>query len=277
MRILIVDDNDVNRRILEEQVSSWGCPALGCASGAAALKELANAQRNGDPFDLVIMDYHMPGMNGAQAVQRIRGDEKISSTPVIMLTSVDQANAGEIFDAIGVSAYLTKPVRSAALRRAAGQVLHKFESNDRETESIPVATLEPRATGAAVDVLVAEDNEVNRLVLSHILKGGGYRFEMATNGREAVEKFKALKPKLILMDVSMPELNGLEATREIRRLEADGPTHTPIIGVTAHAVKGDREECLSAGMDDYMPKPVSPARLTEKIEQHLMAAASDAA
>ena len=278
-RVLIVDDNGVNRRILEEQTAAWGCPSQSCESGAAALTLLREAAKRNAPFDVVIMDYHMPAMNGAEAVQLIRHDEQIASTPIVMLTSVDQASAGDHFADIGVNAYLTKPARSSVLQRAISGALHGTATSTTTAAPQISDTPAPAAaeTDKRVDVLVAEDNEVNRLVISHILTGSGYSYEMAVNGREAVEKFKTLKPRIVLMDVSMPEMNGHEATAEIRRIEADGMAHTPIIGVTAHAVKGDREECLTAGMDDYVPKPVSPATLTSKIAEHLAAAASNAA
>ena len=288
-KILIVDDNEVNRRILEEQASAWGFPCVVCDSGAAGLSLLRKAQGAGDPFDAVIMDYHMPGMNGAQAVQRIRADATIASTPVVLLTSVDQANAGEQFAALGVDAHLIKPARSAALLKAITEVVHKARSSPQERPALAETASgapEPQPERAApapledsrsVDVLVAEDNEVNRLVMGHILRAEGLSFEMASNGREAVDGFLRLKPKVILMDVSMPEMNGYEATAAIRALEAEGGRLVRIIGVTAHAVKGDREACIEAGMDDYMSKPVSPRILGDKVGHHLREARAAAA
>lgn len=278
-RLLIVDDNEINRRILEEQAAAWGCAAQSCDSGAAALTVLKKAYAEGAAYDAVIMDYQMPGMNGAEAARCIRDEQDINATPVIMLTSVDHANEGGEFEALGVSAHLTKPARSAALQRAIGVSLRR--ESQRHAPSVPpqdCATEAPKtdASPEAVDVLVVEDNEVNRLVMSHLLKADGHVFEMAVNGVEAIEKFKSLKPRIILMDISMPEMNGIDATREIRRIEAGG-ARTPIIGVTAHAVEGDSEECYDCGMDDYVPKPVSPAKLSAKIAKYLAAAKSDAA
>jgi signal transduction histidine kinase/CheY-like chemotaxis protein len=290
-RILVIDDNDVNRRILAEQADAWGFPCTVCASGAEGLAQLSKAAAAGDPFDAVIMDYHMPAMNGAQATQRIRADERIASTPVVLLTSVDQANDGDRFTALGVDAHLIKPARSGALLRAITQVVHKTrtapaatalltgasEEEAEETAPAPDANTLAAEVAPDVDVLVAEDNEVNRLVMSHILKAEGVTFEMAVNGRDAVEQYRRFNPKIILMDVSMPEMNGFEATAAIRLLEAETGARVRIIGVTAHAVKGDRDDCIRAGMDDYMSKPVSPRTLSEKIEQHLRIAASNAA
>ncbi|WP_165793734.1 response regulator [Hyphococcus luteus] len=279
-KILIVDDNEVNRRILEEQAAAWGFPCVACDSGAAALRLLAQAGAAGDPYDVVIMDYHMPGMNGAQTVQRIRAETAIAATPVILLTSVDQADAGERFAALGIDAHLTKPARSGALLRTIAEVVHKAPYTPAKPTAAgdePVSPAPPEETDCAappapadeIDVLVAEDNEVNRLVISHILKSEGFSFEMAANGREAVEGFQRFKPKVILMDVSMPEMNGYEATAAIRALETESSQRTPIIGVTAHAVKGDMDQCMESGMDDYMSKPVTPKILSKKISQHI--------
>jgi CheY-like chemotaxis protein len=139
----------------------------------------------------------------------------------------------------------------------------------------PPGRARPRPADAerGLDILVAEDNEVNQLVFTQILGETGYRFEIVGNGRKALDAFSKLNPRMILMDVSMPEMNGLEATGAIRRLEEDMGTHVPIVGVTAHALKGDRERCLEAGMDDYLPKPISPRALLEKLERWLSAEA----
>jgi signal transduction histidine kinase/CheY-like chemotaxis protein len=276
-RLLIVDDNDVNRRILEEQAAAWGFPCTSCAGGAEALSELRSAAESGAPFDLVIMDYHMRGMNGADAVRRIRADKLIDETPVIMLTSVDQAGVSDEFEAIGVQGQLTKPARSSALLRAIATVLRRAETPAPAMTAAISGPPQGAAAASGLDVLVAEDNEVNRLVIGHILRAAGFSYEMAVNGREAVEKHQEFKPRIVLMDVSMPEMNGYEATAAIRAADAEAGRRTPIIGVTAHAVKGDREECLAAGMDDYVPKPVSPKSLSAKIREYLADAASDAA
>ena len=143
--------------------------------------------------------------------------------------------------------------------------------SDRVLLQPPPVRARPRPAGAesALDILVAEDNEVNQLVFTQILGETGYHFEIVGNGRKALDAFGKLSPRMILMDVSMPEMSGLEATAAIRQLEAEMGTHVPIVGVTAHALKGDRERCLEAGMDDYLPKPISPKALLEKLERWL--------
>jgi CheY-like chemotaxis protein len=185
----------------------------------------------------------------------------------------------------GIAAHLTKPARSAALLGTVIAAIQKTHSQIGKAQvtrepalaaPLPAYTMlrapaapaherEPQGNNIPLDILVAEDNEVNQLVFGQILSGLGLTYRIAGNGRTAVEMHRALKPRLILMDVSMPELNGYEATRTIRAAEAGNGAHTPIIGVTAHALKGDREKCVESGMDDYLPKPVSPDRLGAKI------------
>ncbi|MEZ5894520.1 MAG: response regulator [Parvularculaceae bacterium] len=276
-RMLVIDDNEINRLILEEQAAAWGFDCVSRSSGAAGIETLRAAETDGDPFDIVIMDFHMPEMDGAETVRVIREDRNIGRTPIVMLTSVDDTS--DRVDSISVEAHLTKPVRSAALLRAIAASMRRAERDTAGATEAPAS--EPAQKKAAptgrIDVLVAEDNEVNRMVVGHILDNAGLSYEMAENGREAVRKFIELRPRLILMDVSMPEMNGFEATAQIRSMEAAEGAHTPIIGVTAHAVNGDRENCLQAGMDDYVAKPVSPQKLSEKIRQYLGPDAADAA
>jgi len=279
VRTLIVDDNLVSRRVLGEIVAAWGFEIEVCGSGADALKTLRDAQAASVPFDLVILDSDMPRMSGVEAAQAIRADAALSWTPVIMLASVRRADEAARFGDFDINAQVTKPVRAGALMRAAARVLEEW--SERPTAPVEVESEAPApevvADPVSVDVLVAEDNEVNRLVMSHILRNGGYSFEMASNGREAVELYQRLQPRLVLMDVSMPEMNGYEATAAIRELESTSGGRVPIIGVTAHAVKGDREECIEAGMDDYVTKPVSPERLAKKIQEYLVESAADVA
>ena len=382
-RVLIVDDNAVNRAILSEQMAAWRLDAAAASSGQEALAVIEAAAARGIAIDLVVLDYHMPGMNGGQMLDAMRAMTAGAAIPVIMLTSVDQTADGRSFASLGVAAHLTKPARSAALletvvavlgeARATGTtgageaiaVLRQIgatprgarpafaaptvgdedeESRDEAgaveaagTDNGPrpsrLAALEPRDegretgdeidvptgtdavgtrrdgprqvgdTGAAgkqenvaeaepLDILVAEDNEVNRVVFSQILAGTRWRWMMAHDGTEAVEVYRRRRPGLVLMDVSMPGMNGFEATGAIRAIEeraieggaieagqaarqAGSPTpgnaggRAIIIGVTAHALKGDRERCIEAGMDDYLTKPVSPRSLTDKIGQWL--------
>ncbi|CDX34717.1 Hybrid sensory histidine kinase (fragment) [Mesorhizobium sp. SOD10] len=293
-RVLIVDDNAVNRSILSEQMASWTFDSCAAESGAEGLKVLIAAAAYGVPVDCVVLDYQMPGMTGAEMARIVRNTAGLAHTPIIMLTSVDQSLANTTYRELGIDAQLIKPARSsilletlvatiqrhrhssAAAQPAAGSgtppaAPEPAAASERAMLQPPPVRARPRPTDAerGLDILVAEDNEVNQLVFTQILGETGYRFEIVGNGRKALDAFGRLNPRMILMDVSMPEMNGLEATGAIRRLEEDMGTHVPIVGVTAHALKGDRERCLEAGMDDYLPKPISPRALLEKLERWL--------
>jgi signal transduction histidine kinase/CheY-like chemotaxis protein len=284
-RVLIVDDNATNREILAEMARGWGLDCCAVEGGRVALEVLMRAADVGAPADLMVLDYHMPDMNGAQVLQAVRKQPAIAAIPVVLLTSVDHALAVRELKAAGASAILTKPTRSSLLRDTIAEVLskppstvaledkgHPAHDEASPTAATPIAPRrrQPPTIGGGLDILVAEDNEVNQLVFSQILGGLGYSFAMVGDGRGACDTWRRSKPSLILMDVSMPEMNGFEATQLIRQAEkAEGLPHTPIVGVTAHALKGDRERCLDSGMDDYLTKPVSPDRLEAKIREWL--------
>ena len=291
-RVLVVDDNAVNRSILSEQMVSWSFDSCAAASGPEGLQVLAAAAAYGVPVDCVVLDYQMPEMTGAEVARVIRNTESLSDTPIIMLTSVDQTLSNASYRDLGIAAHLIKPTRSSILLEALVSTIQKHRGglhmrtpttndgvkgetpNSRATrietsvQAVPVASRVANSD-SGLDILVAEDNEVNQLVFTQILADTGYSFEIVGNGRLALEASGRLKPRMILMDVSMPEMNGLEATGEIRKREAGDGTHIPIVGVTAHALKGDRERCLEAGMDDYLPKPISPKALLEKLDRWL--------
>ena len=289
-RVLVIDDNPVNREILLEQLRSWGFDCAAAESGAVGLAFLHRAAQLGARVDCVILDFQMPGMNGADVAKAMSSDTHTANVPIVLLTSVDHIDFGRMVLDFGISAHLTKPARSSALlgtviaviqkaralgtkaafiRQAPEAIAHAAITVLRAPQPIHTVAAETREArsqpNAPLDILIAEDNEVNQLVFGQILNGLGLSYRIAANGRTAVEMYRALQPKLILMDVSMPEMNGYEAARAIRAAEARTGAHTPIIGVTAHALKGDREKCIEAGMDDYLPKPVSPDRLGAKI------------
>ena len=304
-RVLIVDDNEVNRAILQEQTTAWGFKSKTAADGAAGLRLLEAAEMLDEPFDLVIMDYHMPEMTGADAVEKIKANEKLSQTPIVMLTSVDQTEDGKQFASLGVAAHLTKPARSSLLMEtlistvqetrgpvedvdqiegsALQALVDKNIANLRTavTEGEPAGTehtapAQPVARGTKdrIRILVAEDNQVNQVVFTQSLNDLGVPFKIVENGVQAVEAFKGLSPEIVLMDISMPIMNGLDATASIREHKLETGGHAPIIAVTAHAMTGDREKYLESGMDDYLAKPISPAKLQDMVKKWLAAAES---
>ena len=283
-RVLVIDDNRVNREILLEQLRSWHFECAAAENGEVGLAFLERATQLGARVDCIILDYQMPGINGLEVARRIAANPATWDIPVLLLTSVDQAITGQLTIESGISAHLNKPARASALLETLVTIMQKAKAAPKRSRQPgglqPVHNFAPKPVvqnpdrpiaslraggGRPLDILVAEDNEVNQLVFSQILDGLGFAYRIASNGRTAVEMHRTLKPRLILMDVSMPEMNGLEAAAAIRRAEVGMGTRTPIIGVTAHALKDDREMCIEAGMDDYLSKPVSPNKLAAKI------------
>jgi len=270
-RAIIVDDNEVNRLILREQLSSWGLvpDAFECAH--EALKQMRAAKACGEPYAIGILDFQMPGLDGVEMAREIKADETLAMTPLVLLTSAGRKGdpaglSGDLF-----SAYLVKPARASmlldsiltALNDGAVAQLRANTASLKETgvnESCPFTN-----DGEPLQVLVAEDNIVNQMVIKAMLDKMRCNVSIASNGKLAVEKYTAKQPDIILMDMSMPEMDGSEATRHIRKLQKDAGVHVPIIGVTAHALREDRQRCLDAGMDDYLPKPVKQDALFEVI------------
>ncbi|HUV32201.1 MAG TPA: response regulator, partial [Devosiaceae bacterium] len=302
-RVLVIDDNEVNRSILLEQLGSWKFDATATASGREGVAVLGHAAQIGRPVGLVILDYHMPIMDGADVADLIRADAAIGETPIIMLTSVDDNRNSRRLRDLVIQGHLVKPARASLLLDTMITVLQDAhdankaaeaadaEATDTETTEegaaagppAPIRTQAGKGDGKAVVrqgrsglmILVAEDNDVNQIVVEQILLDAGHAYAIVENGKLALEQFIAERPDLVLMDVSMPDMNGLEATKAMRQAELDAGdgVRTPIIGLTAHALKGDKEICMEAGMDDYMPKPISPDALQAKIAEWLGAGA----
>ena len=217
-------------------------------------------------------------MPGSELVGLLRREAAIATTPVVMLSTSAELPDGRSFASLDIQGHLLKPISSARLFQAIGDALGTsqkaasvdathHEQAEMPASEAPAAHQYPAGEAEQCDILVCEDNETNRLVFSQILDIAGLEYAMATDGREGIEKFRALRPRLIVMDVSLPGMNGLEATAKIRLLTEEGGADVPIIGVTAHALHGDREMCLEAGMSDYLSKPVSPQVLLRKIRK----------
>jgi PAS domain S-box-containing protein len=286
-RILVIDDNAVNRRILTEQLTLWGFDTVAVDNGGEGLAVLRAAANMDVTVDALILDYQMPVMNGLAVANVIRNDAVLRDLPIIFLTSMDTASTEQAFEHLNIQAHLMKPARSHLLRTTVTDVVQAYRQKRRQALK-PVSGAQPampvqrdvsvfekaealaHAVGQAeksdhLDVLVAEDNDVNQIVFTQILQATGLSFRIVNNGAEAVEAWKAHKPELILMDISMPVMNGHQAARRIREIEFETGGHVPIIGVTAHALESDRDLCLAAGMDDYLSKPISPELLEAKI------------
>jgi len=258
MPILIIDDNATNRKILFELTRQWKMNPHTCDSGESGLAELSRAASEGSPYRLLLLDERMPGMDGIEVLGRIRRNPVLQSVVIIMLTSCDQVESAALCRQMGVETYLIKPISSSdllgSIRLAIG--VH-----------IPASTVTPAGvspSSRSLRILLAEDNLVNQSVAMTILGKMGHRITLATNGLEALEQWRQSDFDLILMDVQMPEMTGLQATMQIRREEAIG-THVPIVAMTASAMSEDRDRCLAAGMDDFVSKPVSSKVIAQMI------------
>jgi CheY-like chemotaxis protein len=257
MRALVVDDNATNRRILQAMLNSWAMRPGLAADAPSALTSMEEARRGGDPFHVILLDGRMPGMDGFQLAEEIRKRPHLSTATIMMLTSDDHLEAPARCRELGVKIYLVKPVRKAELLRAILQAVgHEFR---KPAPRAPRVLPEP---SARLRVLLAEDNVVNQMLAMRLLEKAGHEVFLVPNGREALHAWSAQTFDLVLMDVQMPEMDGLQATEEIRRRESfEGRSHTPVLAMTAHAMHGDRERCLNAGMDGYLTKPLRQADL----------------
>jgi signal transduction histidine kinase/CheY-like chemotaxis protein len=273
LRVLIVDDNEVNRRVLREQTSAWGMRNDSLASGAEVTDALSKACEDGDPYDFLLLDFHMPGMDGAAVTAAVRSTPAIRDVPIIMLTSV-MSRSGYWNELLSegpfVDASLTKPVRQGQLLNtlASTRAMRLHRGAQRTVSPRRAAGETRERASAGLRVLVADDNVVNQRVAVRMLEKFGLRADVAGNGREAVGMMRALPYDAVFMDCQMPEMDGYEATREIRRGETSGQ-HVVIIAMTAEALAGARERCSSAGMDDYIAKPVMFEDFSRAIEKWL--------
>jgi signal transduction histidine kinase/DNA-binding response OmpR family regulator len=258
--VLIIDDNATNRRILFELARQWKMEPQVCDSGESGLAELSRAAYAGTAYRLVLLDEQMPGIDGLAVLERIRGNPLLLSPVVMMLTSCDQVRSAARCRQMGVETYLIKPLSSSDLL---GSIRLALGVQRSASTVAPVAAGIP-ASSLSLRILLAEDNMVNQRVAMTMLGKMGHGITLATNGLEALEQWRQGGFDLILMDVQMPEMTGLEATKRIRREEAMG-THVPIVAMTASAMSEDRDQCLAAGMDDFISKPVSSKVIEEII------------
>jgi signal transduction histidine kinase/DNA-binding response OmpR family regulator len=269
LRVLVVDDNATNRKLLRMLLGSWGCKHTEVESGVGALAALRDAKRLGRPYNIALIDYQMPEMDGEVLSRAIKADATIADTPLVMLTSVGSIGEVSRMEQAGLAAYLTKPLKQSHLFDCISTVAatpHTPETLSK-TRIITKHALEQMRERSKVRVLVAEDNPVNQKVASRTLDKLGFRCEIASNGVKALEALSNGGFDVVLMDCQMPEMDGFEATRRIRAHEAQTGKHVPIIAMTANAMSGDRELCLQAGMDDYIAKPFNPSELTAILER----------
>ena len=265
-RVLVVDDSDANRRVLREQLRTWGCPCDEAQDASQALGKLRRAATEGTPFQIALIDMVMPDMDGDALGQAIKADPALADTILVMLSSIAQRGDAARAKEAGFVAYLTKPIRHTQLHECLLSVVGRTATlDDTQPETLVTRHTLAEERKRKVRILLAEDNIVNQKVALKVLEKLGYRADAVANGKEAILAMEDIPYDLILMDVQMPEMDGFEATAAIRRNERRSDRHTPIIAMTAHAMTGDRERCLDAGMDDYIPKPIDPDDLRNAI------------
>ncbi|MGV3485656.1 MAG: response regulator [Planctomycetaceae bacterium] len=256
LQVLVVDDNATNRRILEEILSAWGFRAVSVPSGQAALKEIHAAAEKGTPYRLAILDCMMPEMDGFGLAERIRAEFRPQEMRLIILSSAARVGDAERCERVGIARYLTKPVIQSELLDAILQVMGDGQSTP------PISPAADMVACPPMKILLAEDGLANKLVAKGLLEAAGHEVVIASDGREAIELWEQEPFDLILMDMHMPEVDGIQATVEIRRREArSGRPPIPIVAITAAAMPEDTRACLQAGMDAFIAKPLQPAKL----------------
>ena len=257
--------------ILTKNVEALGSRVEAVASGAKALESLRNAERMGDPYHVVLLDMQMPGMDGEQTARAIKSDPAVRYVKIIILTSMGQRSDTVRLEALGCSGYLLKPVKQQMLFDAIIAALNRGIETTSGLITRHVLA-EQRKTG--LRLLLAEDNAINQKLAVVLLQKAGYSVDAVETGAQALEKFKTNQYSAVLMDVQMPEMDGFDSTRQILEWEKERSLHVPIIAMTAHAMQGDRERCLEAGMDDYVPKPIEPKVLFSTLDRWLQTSSS---
>jgi len=264
LRVLVVDDNATNRTILEEMLSSWHMKPTAAADAESALTALRDAVARQHAFDVIIVDRLMPVVDGFMLARRVRRERPFARTPIVMMMSVGDGSETSR-RGVGVDAYLTKPVKHSDLLDALATLFRVSTRRPR-----PERDVKPAARPAKrLRVLLAEDNLVNRKLVTKLLQKRGHHVHAVENGRAAVDTIASAQPDfdVVLMDLQMPEMGGFEATHEIRERERGTAEHLPIVALTAHAMAGDRERCLAAGMDGYLSKPIEVDDLIATVER----------
>ncbi|MCG2786232.1 MAG: PAS domain S-box protein [Anaerolineae bacterium] len=264
LRILGIDDNATNRKVLTKMTEGFGCRIETAPSGAKGIEMLRNAHREGDPFRIILLDMQMPDMDGEQTAREIKNDPVAREAQIIILTSMGQRGDAARLESLGCAAYLLKPVKQQLLYDT---LLAVMASTKSEQPRLVTRHLISEQKRQGLRILLAEDNPINQKLAIVLLHKAGFSVDAVENGQHALEKVQSEPYNAVLMDVQMPEMDGFEATRRIRQWESGQNRHIPIIAMTAHALKGDRELCLEAGMDDYVTKPLDPKVLFSAIDR----------
>jgi len=267
--ILGVDDNETSRRVLAGILESWGCRHEEASDASAAMDKLRAAAVAGDPFEAAVIDVWMPEIDGERLGEMIRDDPLLKDTVMIMMTSLGKRGDAKRLEELGFAGYLTKPVKQSQLFGALAMALGRGKARGNLRDGIITRHTIAEDRKLRIRILLAEDNITNQKIGLKMLEKMGYRADAVANGLEAIEALESVPYDLVLMDIQMPEMDGLEATAAIRKKEEATGARIPIIAMTAHAMKDDREMCFEAGMDDHVAKPVQPQKLAEAIERWL--------
>jgi two-component system, sensor histidine kinase and response regulator len=268
IRVLIVDDNLTNRRILMTMLSRWGMRPTAVESVERAMAELASAMPSGAPYELILTDMHMPNGDGFELIEAIQSSDNPAPPTIVMLTSGARGGDVERCQELGVSAYLLKPVREAELRSAIARAVRRYQTGSHASAKTQKSNAVEKPAGISLHILVAEDNPINQLLVRRLLEKRGHRVSVATDGHEALHLLERMNFDLVFMDVQMPNMDGTEAVRMIRKKEERGGTRLPVIALTANAKKGDEEKYLSSGMDGYLVKPIQIRKLDEVLKEY---------
>jgi CheY-like chemotaxis protein len=260
LKVLVVDDNEVNRRILEGMVANWGWKSDTAKTGIAALEAVFAAAEQSEPYAAILLDAHMPGMDGFAVAKAIKEDPRVSSIPIMMLSSSDLSAEAAQCRKLGIQTYIVKPVGQTELREALDAIISLSGATAKPVGPCLPAPSRPE-TG--LRLLVAEDNRVNRQLALRLLEKQGHLVTLACDGAEALQKLEEQEFDAVLMDIQMPNMDGFQATAIIREREKTSGRHLPIIALTAHAISGYREMCVNAGMDGYLSKPIQTQELYE--------------
>ena len=270
--VLVVDDNATNRRILEEQLTSWGMRPTMVDGGQAALAALHRAMQQGEPFPLVLLDAHMPSMDGFSVAAQIKQSPALTHATIMMLTSGGPSSDAARCRELGITSYLTKPIKQSELLNAICTALHISAVTVQDTPRLPPPSR--MQSQRPLHILLVEDNAINQRLTVRLLQRWGHSVVVAGNGKEALAALARETFALVLMDVQMSDMDGLATTAVIRTQEQTTGTHIPIVALTAHAMQEDRERCLAAGMDAYLSKPLQAPQLFQLIDSLVPGTAS---
>ena len=271
--VLVVDDNDTNLKIVGEMLQSWNMTGILCSNGESALAKLSELEREGEEVKLILLDRMMPEVDGLQLAFHIHESPKWGNLPIILLSSMWGAGKGGDYEELGIMKVVSKPVKQSILLDA---IMHTMGMGTTRRNKVREKFGERPGDVPSMNVLLAEDGKVNQVVAVRLLERRGHHVTVVENGHDAVEAARAVDYDVILMDIQMPVMSGYEAARAIRDREKGAGQHVPLIAMTAHAMLGDREDCLAAGMDDYISKPIESSELYKVVERFFPASEPEA-